>query len=674
MKHDRITIIVLGYAVVVAAASYPNSLYGAQVKMIPHNSEPEESLKFSEKICQIAKRRNAQINFLYSNSLAEEEVGLEEVMHKLELDRLHQCLVELPILIRSLDLYAVEPERASGSLNIFLITTSQVAHRVLQFINPHQRWKHGHRYLFVWLLPDSDLLKLTQFFRKLWQKQIIHAAAVLDSQRVLTFEPFSPEGFRLKTIDENQYCYYDKLKNFHHYEVRITMFTDPIRAVPLPNYSRQGYKRIDGRVASALVKYLNATARYITPADNETYGALYRNGTFTGSLKDIHSGLTHIGFNLRYTLDHVKEHIEELYPYQRRFLYLVVPAAKMRPEYMIFVKAFSTSLWRLLLLNFVIVLILFLILQHLVEHLPQSHGLKCSPKHWLWFELIEVFWKTQLGEPVEGFSRISSLRQFLIAWILFSYVLTSMYFAKLESNFVQPTYGREMDSLEELPQLNVPIYAFDIVFEAIKVSLQPQYYEMINARGVRVPPNVRADEFAFSVTQKNDEVALMLHDEMAKELLAHSYNDATKRPSYHIVKEYLRTLTSSYVVTKGSPFIHKFQVIVSAFHEFGLMHHWMQVDSHKSYTHKSDEFFEDLEDDFDLNDDEDGAGSAPATPVQTLRHKKVVLSLDILQGAFYLWLSGILISCVGFAAEWGHWWRRREQRRLVSIGIQLEGC
>ncbi|XP_013098976.2 uncharacterized protein LOC106081515 [Stomoxys calcitrans] len=622
----------------------------------------KESLEFSMKICDIAKKRNAQTNILYTNDW--KEGRSENSTHNIDWLVLYQCLLELPFLLRSLDYFPIEPARAFSSLNIFSITSAERASNVLDFIDAHQRWKQGHRYLFIWLLPKWEVGAVKDFFRHLWLKNILHALVIWDSVHVYTFEPFSVEGFRLKSIAEHQCYYYDKLTNFHHYEFSITMFTDPVRAIPLPNTSSQGYRRIDGRVASALVEQLNATARYIAPADNETYGSL-RNGTFSGALGDIQSGLAHIGFNLRYTLDHVKEHVEELYPYQRRFLYLIVPAAEMCPEYMIFVRAFSNCLWRLIILNFCLVLVIFIIFHYLAGHLYQQENAPHSPgTHWQCYRLFEILYKTQLGGPVETYSSMSSLRQILMAWILFSYVLSTMYFAKLESNFVQPSYEPEMDSLDQLPQLNVPIYAFDIVFEAVKVSLLPQYYEWISAMGVRVPANRQGDKFAFEVTQKNARVGLILHDEMAKELLVHTFNEATKRPSYHIVREYLRTLTTSYVVTKGSPFIHKFQQVVSAFHEFGFIRHWLQVEPRNAASHNSQEFLEDLEDDLDMSDDEEGTGTA--APSEDASMKKVVLNLDILQGAFYLWLAGILISCVGFAAEWVYWWNHYQSQQCTS--------
>lgn len=624
----------------------------------------EEKL-FQQKICDIIMERKAQVIIVYR--LKEERIRWINSLKEFWLneqenwDTFYGCLTEKPVILRDMEEYEQEPERSASSISIYFLDSYRSLKRVIGMLNPKQRWKHGHRYVFIWLLDDIGGLK--SFFERVWLKNIIHAvAAVMKLQKIYTFEPFSEKGFKLTTLEDSPY-FYDKFKNFYQNELRITMFKDSVRAIPLENFPVRGYKRVDGWVARTLVERINASARYITPTDNETYGALV-NGTFTGSLKDIYTGLTHIGFNFRYTLDHVKPHIEELYPYKKRILYLVVPSAEMKPEYLIFANAFTYSLWRLLLLNFFVILLIFLILQKLVERLP-NHNLQNSPKHWHWYELVEMFMKTQLGEPVEGFSRISSLRQFLITWILFSYVLTNVYFAKLESSFVQPIYEPELDSLEDVCKLKVPIYAFDVVFEAIKVSLDPKYYQIISNNGIRVPRNISADDFSYSLAKKHKNVAIILHGELAKEVVAHTYNDETKRPTFHIVKEYLRSLTSSYVLTKGSPFIYKFQTIVSSFFEHGFINHWLEVDAQKNnYLHRSEEYFQDLEDNFDLTDNDDmvaGLGSA------WQRKKKVVLSMEILQGAFYLWVAGICLSCVGFGLEFLYYWHRQRKMK-AEIG------
>ncbi|KAM7357556.1 uncharacterized protein ACRADG_002847 [Cochliomyia hominivorax] len=620
-------------------------------------AEEKEKL-FQQKLCEFIIKRNAQNLIVYREN--EQKLELPTSLldaYGQEMDNWNEfyaCLAQKPLLMRDMEKYYREPLRSASSISIYFIESYDTLTKVLAFLNPQQRWKHGHRYVFIWLM--SDIGRLRGFFEIVWQKNILHAvAAIVKSQEIYTFEPFSSEGFRLKILNQPPY-FYDKLKNFHRYKLRITMFKDSVRAVPLENYSEKGFKRIDGWVARTLVELINASSIYITPTDNETYGVLV-NGNFTGSLKDIYSGVTHVGFNYRYTLDPVKPFIEELYPYKKRMLYLVVPSAEMRPEYLIFVNAFTNSLWRLLLLNFIMVLLIFIILQRLVERLP-NHSLYNSPKHWRWYELVEMFIKTQLGEPVEGFSRISSLRQFLITWVLFSYVLTSIYFAKLESSFVHPVYKPELDNLEDLPKLKVPIYAYDVVFEAIKVSLDTKYYQYIYNNGIRVPRNVSPDDFFYTLAKKHKNVAIILHGDLAKEIVAHTYNDETKRPTFHIVKEYLRSLPSSYVLTKGSPFIHKFQTIVSSFFEYGFINHWLEVDAQqKNYLHHSEEYFQDLEENSDLTDNDEVVADTDSAGQYK---KKVVLSMDILQGAFLLWVAGICLSCVGFALEILDFWHKRK--------------
>ncbi|XP_065359817.1 uncharacterized protein Ir68b [Calliphora vicina] len=632
-------------------------------------SNNEQAL-FHQKICEVVNNRNALVNIVYRIKLEAEVLtsSIFELNDQNNWDQFYRCVAQKPVVIRDMDNFQIEPLRSRCSLSIYFIDSYRSMRKVAAFLNPKQRWKPGHHYLFIWLLDDISALR--RFFEKVWFKNILHAvAAIVNSQELYTFEPFTPQGFQLKVVHKQPY-FYDKLKNFYHFELRISMFKDSVRAIPLEGAAKQGYKRVDGWVARTLVERLNASARYIAPTDSETYGALL-NGTFTGSLKDIHSGLTHIGFNFRYTLDHVKPHIEELYPYKKRLLYLVVPAAEMRPEYLIFANAFTYPLWRLLLINFFLILMVFIILQKLVERLP-NHNLENSPKHWRWYEIVEIFMKTQLGEPVEGFSRISSLRQFLITWILFSYVLTSVYFAKLESSFVQPIFEPELDNLQDLDKLKAPIYAFDVVFQAIKVSLDPKYYEIISKNGIRVPRNISADDFSYSLAKKYKNVAIILHGELAKEVLAHTYNDETKRPAFHIVKEYLRSLTSSYVLTKGSPFIHKFQTIVSSFYEHGFINHWLEVDAQqKNYLHRSTEFLQDLEEDFDWLDNDDVGATLP-TAMQ--RKKKVVLNMEILQGAFYLWFAGICVSLLGFGIEFVYCWhkRRKVNVELMEVSWVIE--
>ncbi|XP_054735768.1 uncharacterized protein LOC129242890 [Anastrepha obliqua] len=615
-------------------------------------------LVVTQKACEIAKQYDSYIYIVYTSNVRQ-----DDSIFRLEFNLL-KCMSELPTHIIDVEQLTKERERKYNSFSIFVLPTSAAAaslylQRIIGLLNEKQTRKHFHKYTFIWR--DAQIAQLGELFEAIWQRKILNAIVITDVQHIYTFEPFTPAGFALKRITNGQY-FYDKLKNLHHHQLRITMFTDFLRAIPKRN-RENGYDGVDGLLASSIVSYLNATANYTQPADNENYGDCLPNGSFSGVLKHLIAGDADVGFNARFTLPCMEGRIEKLYPYFKRKLYLIVPAAKMQPEYLIFITAFNYALWRLLSLNFVVVTVTFALLNHWTERLPHAAPMK----HAHWYELVEMFVKTQLGEPVAGFSRISSLREFLMAWILFSYVLTTIYFAKLESSFVQPVYEDQMDSLDDLDKLDVTIFGVHTLFTTVQQALKPAHWRAIEKRAVSLPLHFSSFQYALPLSmRKNGHVAFVLRGEAAKDFVLKSYDIERRRPRFHVVKEYLRSMPQTYILERGSPFRYKFQLYQSSIFESGLMECWSNKNLHyssQSESQEMEEIYVELPDDseFDLNNSaESGGGNANRT------RKRVVLSLTILQGAFYLWCFGILLSVVGFVLEYVYWLRGKKKRFNVE--------
>lgn len=201
--------------------------------------------------------------------------------------------------------------------------------------------KHFHKYVHIWR--NAQITQLHRLLSAVWQRKILDAVVITDVQHIYTFEPYIAAGFALKRIIDEQY-FYDKLKNLHKHQLRITMLKDFLRAIPRER-AADGYTGVDGLLASNIVSYLNASVNYTQPADNENYGVCLANGSFTGVLRELIAGAADVNFNARFTLPCGAAEVEALYPYFKRKLYLVVPAAKMQPEYLIFIKAFTWTLW-----------------------------------------------------------------------------------------------------------------------------------------------------------------------------------------------------------------------------------------------------------------------------------------------------------------------------------------
>lgn len=607
------------------------------------NSSLDISNQLAELSCRIARSQSAHFTYIYRC------VSCPAPNLELELALQHCVASSLPTSMRSLEAHELEPVRQTDSMNIFLIPPGDagepLVRRIHSMLNPRQRRRHFHKYLFVW--PEASEEQLRELFAGCWQKQLLFALAITHVGIIYDFDPFAEGGLQLIHSSSPNY-YVDKLNNLRGYELRYSMFKEPLRAIPRAAVETEGYRASDGSLARHIARRLNATARYVEPEDNDTYGRCLPNGSFTGAVADLMNGKTHIGLNLRFVLDCIWPWVEHTYPYSRNFIVLVVPAAQMKPEYLIFLTAFHESVWYLLALNFVIAFTLFGLFQRVLRVIKGEAG-------GLWHEIFEMLYKTHLGQPVERFSNISSLRAFLLGWIMFSYVLTSIYFGKLESSFVQPAYESQLDKLAALPAWRLRIHGINTMFEAVNSSLSERHFKILTARS-RVHPLKDADHFfELAISRRKRRAAFMMRDDRAREFLAITYNGAEGRPSYHIVKEYLRSMPSTYIMPIGSPFLYKFQRLMSSFFEHGIFEYWTRRDVlERCRNSQSDEFFEDLGEQTDVH-------TESAADSQERRKKRVVLTMEILQGAFYLWLIGIGISLLGFLLELGYYqWRNAD--------------
>ncbi|KAH8296658.1 hypothetical protein KR054_009478 [Drosophila jambulina] len=605
--------------------------------------------------CRLAVKQNVQITYLYRCSSCPS--ALDPSHSALELE-LHHCVgSQLPVVTRNIESHEVEPRRNTDSLSIFHIPAGKrgdsLVRRVVDMLNPRQPRKHLHKYLFIW--PDAGQDQLLDLFRSCWTKQLLYGLAITSKDSGLyDFDPFAIGGLQVVQRTGENLIFPDKMGNLRGYPLRFSMFTDPLMAVPRDPVETAGYRAVDGVAARVTARMLNASVTYVLPADNESYGRCLPGGNYTGAVKDLVSGHTHFGPNSRFVLDCIWPEVEVLYPHTRRILYLVVPASEIQPEYLIFVHVFRRSVWHLLLVTLLTVVLIFWLMQRLQKRVPRRGVTQFQAT---WYEILEMFCKTHVGEPAERFSSFSSMRAFLMGWVLFSYVLTTIYFAKLESGFVRPSYEAQVDQLAGLGQLDVHIYAVSTMYDAVRATLSEDQYRLLESRSRKLPLGLTTSYYQLYISRRDRRSGFIMRDFHARDFLALTYNAQAERPAYHIVKEYLRSMLCTYILPRGSPFLHRFQTLFTGFHEHGFFEHWRQMDllSRDGTSPDAEEFYDDLGDQTDL----DPAASEPAVR----RKKRVVLTLDILQGAFYLWSVGIGISCVGFALEQLHYfWKRRSTR------------
>jgi len=565
----------------------------------------------AEIACRIAVKQNVQVTYLYRCTSCPSSFDGE--LPALELE-LYQCVgSRLPMVTRNIEAHEVEPLRNTDSLSIFHIPAGEkgdsLVRRILEMLNPRQPRKHLHKYLFIW--PDAKSNQLLRLFQGSWSKKLLYGLAITHKDNgIFDFDPFAVGGLKVVQLDGEDIYYPFKTKNLRGYPLRFSMFTDPLMAVPKDPVETAGYKAVDGVAAQVAAQMLNASVTYVLPSDNESYGRCLPGGNFSGVVKDIVGGQTHFAPNSRFVLDCIWPEVEVLYPHTRRVLYLVVPASEVQPEYLIFVRVFRQSVWHLLLLTLLVVVLVFWVMQRLQKGIPRRGVTQFQAT---WYEILEMFGKTHVGEPAARLSSFSSMRTFLMGWILFSYVLTTIYFAKLESRFVLPSYEEQVDQVEGLAHLDVHIYAVNTMYDAVRPALTKRQYGLLENRSHQLPLGVTTSYYQLHVIRRDRKGAFIMRDFHARDFLALTYNSQAERPAYHIVKEYLRSMICTYILPRGSPFLHRFESLFSKFHEHGFFEHWRQMDliTRDGTSPNAEEFYEDLGDQTDTD---------PASSEAAVRH------------------------------------------------------
>ncbi|XP_017070718.1 uncharacterized protein LOC108107643 [Drosophila eugracilis] len=609
--------------------------------------------------CRIAEKQNAQVTYLYRCSSCTSSFDPEHCALEMEL---YRCVGNrLPVITRNIEAHELEPLRQTDSLSIFHIPAGDkgesLVRRILNLLNPRQTCKHLHKYLFIW--PDAREDQLQRLFQGSWDKSLLYGLAITRKDNgTFDFDPFALGGLKVVQLSGNDLYYPHKMMDLRGYPLRFSMFTDPLMAVPNNPVESAGYRAVDGVAARVAASMLNATVTYVLPEDNESYGRCLPNGNYTGVVRDIAGGHTHFAPNSRFVLDCIWPEVEVLYPHTRRILYLVVPASEVQPEYLIFVRVFRRSVWHLLLVTLLVVVLVFWVMQRFQKRIPRSGFIHFQTP---WYEILEMFGKTHVGEPAGRLSSFSSMRTFFMGWILFSYVLTTIYFAKLESGFVRPSYEEQVDQVEGLAHLDVHIYAVTTMYDAVRVALSEHQYSLLEKRSRQLPLGLTTSYYQLLVSRRDRRSAFIMRDFHARDFLALTYNSQAERPAYHIVKEYLRSMICTYILPRGSPFRQRLDSLFRGFHEHGFFEHWRQMDliTRDGTSPNAEEFYEDLGDQTDTD---------TASTDSAIRHnKKVVLTLDILQGAFYLWSVGIGISCLGFILEHAYRiWKSQKQSMKIN--------
>lgn len=535
-----------------------------------------------------------------------------------------------PIYVKSFEgelskLKDVKNLKKNGTIHVFIVQNTSRAKNVINLISRRVYTKHYQKYFVI--IQEAfieDLNWLEIIFRDFFDKEILNIVAIFyNSERVysFTYHPYTSNGFKLINLSERSCTeyFFEKLTNLFGHRIKISMLTDNIKSVKSENGK---YKGTDGYLASTIEEILNATFEYITPNKN-SYGA-FINNTATGGLADVIYRKADMSFNNRFLnpafLDY---NVETTNSYKQENVCIMVPKATRKSTFYNLFYIFTIPAWLSIIFLIFFVTGTLKIYQTIHFRFNQNRN---EIKTCSWIEIFFQVLRAFIGEALSVIKTSNTTRLIIGGWILYSFLITSSFSGKLVSKLVNPLYGAEIETFEQLFESELNIVLSEGIHLVAKAQVDKEIYEKLKPRFVYV---AEQDEAYFHFIN-NKSISAHISNMYRLDIYLQKNFDSTGRSHYHIMRECLIYFPSTYITSEGSQFLGRINDLISRFHETGLVSHWEMLTNIN--TKVSGEIVE-------LNDDEEE------------EEFKVILTIDHLQSAFYLWILGIFISCLAFCWE-----------------------
>lgn len=483
-----------------------------------------------------------------------------------------------------------------------------------------------HRSYFVIVFEDQLILGwwITEIFQTFWLKKVLNVIVIFstapDVIKIFTYNPFMDEFLiELSLHSTHDDLFPDKAINLNKYIIPISLFPEEVRVLYLGSFVRG----IDGFMAVTLQEKMNAIFNISkAPPDDKLYGEVLDNGTTTGSLGQVVREECEASFNTRLNeMEMFEKLVETSHTFGRDDICILVPSAGYRSQLDNIFRGFEGSVWFLVLGIIFLTSFIWLEIEEFLNHFVFPHN-QFKTLH----ILMNIFGAT-INQSVSRVTHLLPSRIIFALYLLYSFLLNNMYVANLTSNIVIQIPLPDINNLDQLAESELTIVTPHTYVDIIKNNLDPTNPGHIKISN-RIIPDLTFDDVK-NLLNEND-VRYAFADKM------HVTNfNAKKRTHYKNGVPLLHEMSvcpvpylAVYILTYGSPFKERINIIVRRTLESGLMNYWdsyMETQtrlSGKSYakSRKSDE-----------------------DPTE--------LSLDHMQAAFVIHACGNLLAIIIFWME-----------------------
>jgi hypothetical protein len=538
--------------------------------------------------------------------------------------------------------------QSSDSFLLFLDRFDQIE-TVLYKMKSLSLWNPRGTFMLVVSQPliSNKKIVLENAFKRLWTEKILRVILIFrfygcdqcneDTEdcrlltpnlQVLTYNPFKHfRGINYITDISNVWPkinnvgnFFPSLSDLHGYPLRVAMFPMFLSVIPIlgPDGQVKNFDGYDAHTVESLAWYMNAKMILVPPSDNTLYGYKVTNGTITGTSGDVAYNRADIAANSRYmVVDWVE--VEYTYPHGTDNLCFVVPKSKRAPQYKNLFRPFSCFVWIVLLFTISSTSIFWYCVQNYEQFSVKEKTNKATISE-AFFDIFRSFISGTLSTiPTSFLGRV-----YIATWLFMAVIITNTYQGCLTSYLAVPKHLKEINTLKQLDKSGLGIFVVPGVQSYLAVNGDDKTMRNL-WRKFKYETNYSL--IYNSLVQKTD-MGILSSDNFAQYFLINGPFIKDGEPLLHKVKENIMFLFTVYNVPRHSPFLPRFNVIITRLLEAGLLMKWNR-DSVRQAA---------------LN-------GYIKTASDVLAADPTPLSLTHLQTAFYMLIFGLFCSTLIFVSQ-----------------------
>lgn len=367
---------------------------------------------------------------------------------------------------------------------------------------------------------------------------------------------------------------------------------------------------------------LNATFVYVNPLTP------YNGSKYSGTCGDLVSHRAQFSFNAETYLRWYHENvIEPSNSFERSDICILLPKGAPEPKLCNLWHTLDALTWGATIACIAVMVTVYYWLQSL--QLRISRKTTIERRNFNALNILSIHFQSFLGDSITSLPTSMTMRNLIVSWCFFSFLMNTAFTAKLVSSLVSPRYLADIDTLNELSTsslkivypdfVSTMIFADDrFVFDTLRDQFHPVPYDRL---------------YAMIKEDRSSSAYVMAHYE-TKFHKINNIDPTTSTSFYHIMQECLMYSSKIYPIEQGSAYVLRINELLSRFHEMGFIVKWERDTNHRDTLNGkiSDEEMEEI-----MEDSDEGP--------------KVVLTVSHLQSAFYLLGVGLMLSGVIFAGE-----------------------